>query len=879
MKTNRLFAAFAIVILVLLAGCKKDDFVETVGVCPEVISTIPANTATGVPINQIISVTFNEKMNPATINTSSFKLNGVSGVPGTLIYDGTTPTFSFAPTSPLLYKTTYTGRVATSVKDMAGNALQKEYVWTFTTIEQFTVALSSNPPAGGTTTGAGSFDAGSSVTVSAIASSGYTFTNWAEGNVVLSTDALYTFAISGNRYLIANFTENINAYNVTLTSNPPIGGTTTGAGSYNAGTVVNIGAIANAGYTFTSWTEGENIVSTDASYTFIISGNRILTANFTATVRMYVLRVTAVNGTVTKYPDEAAYNSGTSVLLTAIPNPGYTFTSWSVDATGSENPLTIIMNSDKNITANFTQIADTYSIALSSDPPEGGITTGGGAFSSGTSVTIGATANSNYTFANWTEGANVVSTEASYTFIVNSNRTLVAHFTQNVSVYTVALSSNPTAGGITNGAGSYNSGTLVTVGAIANSGYTFTSWTEGGNEVSTSSSYAFAITGNRTLIANFTQNTKYSVTLSSNPSAGGTTTGEGTYDADVSVTVRATASFGYTFTSWTEGGVEVSNNNYYTFTITGNRILIANFTEDVSTYTLTVHAVNGSVEKNPDLSVYNSGASVQLTAVAISGYSFTSWSGDATGSTNPLTVIMNSNKDITANFTKNAVGPGVVDLGTAGDFAILTKSGIETTGTTSITGDIGVSPAAATYITGFGLIMDANGQSSHTPIVTGKVYAADYAAPTPAKMTTAVNDMETAYTTANGLTAPAPIVDLYAGDISGKTLPGGLYKWSTGVLITNAGVTLTGGPDDTWVFQIAQDLTVNNSAIITLSGGALARNIFWVVAGQATLGTDVIFNGNILSKTLISLNSSTSVTGRLLAQTAVTIIAGTIIKP
>ena len=224
------------------------------------------------------------------------------------------------------------------------------------------------------------------------------------------------------------------------------------------------------------------------------------------------------------------------------------------------------------------------------------------------------------------------------------------------------------------------------------------------------------------------------------------------------------------------------------------------------------------------------------------------------------------------------LGPGPINLRTAGDFSLLTQSGISTTGTTSINGDIGVSPIAATAITGFGLVMNTDNQSSHTPIVTGKVYAANYSAPTPAKMTTAVSDMQTAFTTANGLVT-SPIVNLYAGDISGRILPPGLYKWSTGVLITNAGVTLSGGPNDTWVFQIAQNLTVNNSANITLIGGAQAKNIFWVVSGQAALGTYTNFSGIILSKTLISLNTGAKVTGKLLAQTAVTLIANTVTKP
>ena len=165
---------------------------------------------------------------------------------------------------------------------------------------------------------------------------------------------------------------------------------------------------------------------------------------------------------------------------------------------------------------------------------------------------------------------------------------------------------------------------------------------------------------------------------------------------------------------------------------------MANYAKD---FTLVVTAVNGSVVKNPDQLTYPGGTSVQLTAVPNSGYTFTSWSGDASGSVNPLTIIMNSDKAITANFTINPpLGPGIVNLGTSGDFTALAMSGISTTGVTLITGDIGVSPVAATGITGFGLIMDASGQWSHTPIVVGKVYASDYAPPTPAKMTTAVND-------------------------------------------------------------------------------------------------------------------------------------------
>jgi len=225
-----------------------------------------------------------------------------------------------------------------------------------------------------------------------------------------------------------------------------------------------------------------------------------------------------------------------------------------------------------------------------------------------------------------------------------------------------------------------------------------------------------------------------------------------------------------------------------------------------------------------------------------------------------------------------AAGPQPVDLGTAGKFVILSKAGISTTGASAVVGDMGVSPIAATGITGFGLILDASNEFSTSSLVTGHIYAADYAPPTPAQMTTAISDMETAFVDAAGRTLP-DFTELGAGNISGLTLAPGLYKWSSGVLITSSGVTLSGGADDVWIFQIARNLTVNNSAFVTLSGGAQAKNVFWQVSGQATLGTSVDFEGIILSKTLISLNTGAVMNGRALAQTAVTLNATAITAP
>jgi formylmethanofuran dehydrogenase subunit C len=222
--------------------------------------------------------------------------------------------------------------------------------------------------------------------------------------------------------------------------------------------------------------------------------------------------------------------------------------------------------------------------------------------------------------------------------------------------------------------------------------------------------------------------------------------------------------------------------------------------------------------------------------------------------------------------------PSPVSLGTSGNFVILSKTGISSTGTTNITGNIGISPAAASFITGFGLISDATNTFSTSSLITGKVYAADYATPTPTTLTTAVSDMETAYTDAAGRTSP-DYSELYTGDVTGKILTPGLYKWSTGVNISAAGVTISGSSSDVWIFQISGTLTVGNGAIVTLSGGANASNIFWQVADNTTLGTTSDFKGIILCKTLIEMQTGARLNGRALAQTAVTLDANAITSP
>ena len=219
---------------------------------------------------------------------------------------------------------------------------------------------------------------------------------------------------------------------------------------------------------------------------------------------------------------------------------------------------------------------------------------------------------------------------------------------------------------------------------------------------------------------------------------------------------------------------------------------------------------------------------------------------------------------------KASQGPLPVALGLAGDFVILSKTGITDVPSCAITGNVGTSP-----ITGAAIGLSC-------AEVNGIIYTVNAAGPAcriqdASRLTVAVGDMQTAYSDAAGRTLP-DFTELGAGDISGMTLVPGLYKWSSSVEVTG-GVTLSGGAGDIWIFQVGGDLSAASGAIVSLSGGAQAKNIFWQVAGQTTLHTTAQFKGIILCQTLIAMNTGASLNGRAMAQTAVTLEKNAVTAP
>lgn len=229
---------------------------------------------------------------------------------------------------------------------------------------------------------------------------------------------------------------------------------------------------------------------------------------------------------------------------------------------------------------------------------------------------------------------------------------------------------------------------------------------------------------------------------------------------------------------------------------------------------------------------------------------------------------------ITWSFTTNAVALTVqapVQLGQAGIFAILSKTGITDVFPSTVTGDVGTSP-----ITGAAIHLTC-------AEVVGTIYTVDAAGPLPCRvidpslLTTAVADMQTAYTNAAGRKNPN-FINLGAGQIGGLTLVPGLYKWTTKVLISS-NVTLSGGPNAVWIFQIAGNLTQANATKMILAGGAAPKNIFWQASGAVSIGTTAQTEGVILGKTKIALKTGASANSRLLAQTAVTLQQNAVTQP
>lgn len=484
---------------------------------------------------------------------------------------------------PEIVNTTITSNLNSATTYLAftveGNLYQYDYWYvddvsvTATGVQAFMISTNSSPVEGGTTSGGGSYNTGTQATVTAIPVTGYNFTNWTESGNVVSADASYTFTVSGDRLLVANF--GLEEYTISTSSAPANGGTTSGGGDYDYGSQVNLSASANAGNSFVNWTENGGVVSASANYSFTATGDRTLLANFQLLQYSISVSVNPTNaGTV---GGGGSYAYGSQATISATANSGWNFVNWTENGNivSTSAGYSFTVNGNRTLIANFTQQIIEYTIVTTSNPAEGGSTEGGGVYEAGEMVSILASPNTGWNFGSWTENGSVVSVYPAFSFAANSDRNLVANFTQQINQYTITTSSVPSSGGITSGGGVYNAGEQVTVNASPNNGWVFTDWTENGAQASTSPSYTFTANSNRNLTANFGQ--QFTILASADPGEGGYATGSGTYTEGETANLNAYANSGYIFLNWTESDNIISSNSNYSFIVNGNRELVSNF--------------------------------------------------------------------------------------------------------------------------------------------------------------------------------------------------------------------------------------------------------------------------------------------------------------
>ena len=267
---------------------------------------------------------------------------------------------------------------------------------------------------------------------------------------------------------------------------------------------------------------------------------------------------------------------------------------------------------------------------------------------------------------------------------------------------------------------------------------------------------------------------------------------------------------------------------------------------------------------------------VRRSAVLIAAMLLASACGDNGGRANPDAPVTAVDAIVNNPRNPNGLGPAPViigpatDLTQAGAYVLLAKTGItNVTGSLISGGHLGLSPAPAGALTGFSETADATGlfSTSASVMPPSKIYTTGNTSPTPSNLTTAVLSMQAAYTDAASRTNPDKL-NLSDGNLSGLTLAPGLYRWGSVVTI-GTDITLAGGPNDVWIFQISDRLILSTATAVILSGGAQAKNIFWVVAGQVTLHTNAHFEGILFAQTGITMQTNASWTGRGLAQSLV----------
>ena len=493
-----------------------------------------------------------------------------------------------------------------------------------TPITYYTISTEVNPTGAGSVTGGGTYQEGSSVTLTAISNPGYMFNHWNDGitanprTITVTEDATYTAYYD------------LEEYTIQVYASPEDGGTVSGGGNYHYGETATLTATPNSGYEFAGWSDG----ITDNPREVTVTCAAYYVAIFSEVGSNYYTVTTYVNpegaGTVT---GGGTYEEGTSVTLVAEANNGYEFDHWSDGVTA--NPRVITVNANMSFTAFFEHIP--YEISVYASPANGGEVSGGGVYYYNEVATLQATANEGYEFVGWSDG----SSENPHSVTVTGDATYTATFSAvGATYYTVTTYVSPANAGSVTGAGTYEEGTSITLEAAANEGYTFDHWNDG----STQNPRTVVVNNNLSFTAYFTAIT-YTITTNASPAEGGTVTGGGTYSYGATAVLTATPNANYSFQQWSDGNV----NNPRQIQVTGDATYTAVFmSSGGQTYVLKVESSDPSLGMVFGGGTYPAGTEVQILAYPNTNAAFVRW--DDGNTDNPRIVLMDSDKSFVAYF-------------------------------------------------------------------------------------------------------------------------------------------------------------------------------------------------------------------------------------
>jgi uncharacterized repeat protein (TIGR02543 family) len=514
----------------------------------------------------------------------------------------------------------------------------------------------------------GSFSGGEVVSLEAVANTGYQFSGWS-GDLSGTTNPT-SVTMTANKGITAGFalisyTLNLNGSHGQVKVNS-VGCALPWAGAFDYGTVVNLEAVADTGYHFTAWSG--DLAGTTNPTSVTMTGDKTIAPGFA--INSYTLSLAGSHGAVKvnsvsyALPWSGSFAHGTVVSLEAVADSGYHFTAWSGDLTGTTNPTSVTMTTSKAITAGFA--INTYTLTLNGS--HGQVKVNGsaqtlpysGSFDHGAEVSLEAVADEGYHFTAWSGDLTGTANPASVT--MTGDKTITAGFA--INSYTLSLTGSHGQVEVNGAAqslpysGPFDHGAVVSLEAVADEGYHFTAWS--GDLAGSANPTSVTTTANKTIGAGFAIST-YTLTLNGSHGAvkvnsvSHTLPWSGSFSDGEVANLEAAPDTGYHFVEWS--GDLTGSGNPVSVTMTGDKSIIAGFA--INTYTLTLTgshgqvAVNGTAETLPYSGSFDYGAVVSMEAVADSGYHFTEWSGDLTGSANPTSVTMTGDKSIAGGFAVN----------------------------------------------------------------------------------------------------------------------------------------------------------------------------------------------------------------------------------